>query len=53
MHAEPDTADTAALLEGLMSTLGPPAVGGHSSGRWRNAARAAGATGARLAGRAH
>ena len=33
MHAEPDTADTAALLEGLMSTLGPPAVvAGHSYG---------------------
>ena len=33
MHAEPDPADTAALLEGLMSTLGAPAVvAGHSYG---------------------
>jgi pimeloyl-ACP methyl ester carboxylesterase len=31
--AEPDTADSAALLEALMSTLGPPAVvAGHSYG---------------------
>jgi pimeloyl-ACP methyl ester carboxylesterase len=33
LHAEPDTADTAALLEALMTTIGSPAVvAGHSYG---------------------
>jgi len=33
LHAEPDTADAAGLLEGLLSTLGAPAVvAGHSYG---------------------
>jgi pimeloyl-ACP methyl ester carboxylesterase len=33
LHAEPDTADTAALLEAMMATIGSPAVvAGHSYG---------------------